>query len=396
MSIKKILPQSVGSLLVIFILALAITSCSKKQPQQAVIQEINVVEVLQTDVPIYKEFVGHVYGEKDIPIRARVEGFLEGIHFEEGFNVTQGQLLYTIDPKPFEAKVNSQMSRVAEAKTMLAKAESDLKRYKPLAELNAVSASDLDAAQAQYDAALSSLAAAKANLKSTEIELGYTKIYSPINGTIGKTEAKVGDFVGREPNPVILNTVSKIDNVRVEFFITEKEYLVLRREMGEESLNERRQRMERQREKPGDNLQLRLSDGSKYNYPGFVQFVDRGVDATTGSILVQSQFPNPDGLLRPGLYGKVIVKMGIVPNGILIPQRCVMELQGQFSVYVVNNEGMVESRTVEPGEMIGDLWLIKSGLAAKDQIVIDALQKVRDGMKVNPVLTIFESQTEEE
>ena len=139
-----------------------------------------------------------------------------------------------------------------------------------------------------------------------------------------------------------------------------------------------------------------LSDGSKYKYSGIVEFIDRGVDATTGSMLVQSRFPNPDGLLRPGLYGKVKVTMGVVPNGILVPQRCVMELQGQYSVYVVNTEGVVEGRTVVPGEKIGDYWLIKSGLEAKEQIVIDALQKVGHGMKIDPVVTVFESQIIEE
>ena len=305
-------------------------------------------------------------------------------------------MLYTIDPKPFEAKVNSQKSRVAEARTMLAKAESDLNRYKPLAAVKAVSESDLDAAQAQYDAALSSVEAAKSNLLSAQIELGYTKIYSPINGTIGKTEAKVGDFVGREPNPVILNVVSKIDNMRVEFFITEKEYLLIRRELMGESIEERKARYARHGQNEEDKLQLILSDGSIYKHTGLVEFMDRGVDATTGSILVQSRFPNPDGLLRPGLYGKVKVTMGVVSDGILIPQRCVMELQGQFSVYVVNPEGVVEGRSIEPGEKIGDLWLIKSGLVANEQIVIDALQKVGHGMKIVPEKTVFESQIIEE
>ncbi|MCK5840499.1 MAG: efflux RND transporter periplasmic adaptor subunit, partial [Bacteroidales bacterium] len=214
--------------------SLTLISCKEKKTVEIPPPEIPVVVVLQKDVPIVKEFVGQVYGEKDIPIRARVEGFLEGIHFLEGLPVTKGQLLYNIDPEPFKAKVNAQLSRVAEAETMLVKAKSDLDRYKPLAELNAVSQSDLDAAQAQFDAEISSVAAAKANLLSAQIELGYTRIFSPINGVIGRTQARVGDFVGREPNPVILNTVSKTDNVYVLFYLTESEYLYLSREFSRE------------------------------------------------------------------------------------------------------------------------------------------------------------------
>lgn len=353
------------------------------------IPEIPVVEVLQKDVPVYREFVGEVFGEKDIPIRARVEGFLEGIYFEEGFKVKQGQLLYTIDPEPLEARVNAQQSKVAEAETMLAKAKSDLERYKPLAEKNAVSKSDLDAAQAQYDAALSNVEAAKANLKSAQIELGYTKIYSPITGIIGKTKAKVGDFVGREPNPVILNTVSETNNVKVNFFLTEKEYLYIIREFQKRKKNKEIRDPSRGQEV----LELILSDGSVYEQMGTVDFIDRGVDASTGSMLVQGNFPNPDGILRPGLFAKVKVEMDVKENATLIPQRCVMELQGQFSVFVVSDSNKVEARTIVPGEKIGDLWLVEKGLKAGEEIVIDALQKVRSDMIVSPVIIDFKSQT---
>ncbi|MCD4697683.1 MAG: efflux RND transporter periplasmic adaptor subunit, partial [Bacteroidales bacterium] len=180
-----------------FLLAISILSCKSPEQKEMPPPEIPVIEVIQKDIPIYREFVGQVYGEKDIPIRARVEGFLEGLHFNEGTKVIKGQLLYSIDPLPFEARVNVQKSNLAEAETMLVKAKGDLDRYIPLANVNAVSKSDLDAAQAQYDAALSSVDAAKANLRSSEIELGYCRIYSPINGIIGKTMARTGDFVGR-------------------------------------------------------------------------------------------------------------------------------------------------------------------------------------------------------
>ncbi len=355
--------------------------------------EIQVVEVIQKDVPLYNEFVGQVYGQKDIPIRARVEGFLEGIYFEEGLMVKKGQLLYSIDPIPFQAKVNTQKSRLAEAETMLVKARNDLNRTKPLAEKNAVSKSDLDAAQAEYDAALSSVSAAKSNLRSAEIELGYTRIKSPITGVIGRTLARVGDFVGREPNPVILNTVSKTDSVRVTFFLTESEYLFLSRRFEKEIKADMRRKL---KEEEKSQLELILSDGSVYNHTGTTDFIDRNVDSNTGSILVQATFPNPNLLLRPGLYAKVKVLMETAKGALLVPQRCMMELQGQYSVFIVNAENKIESRQVVPGDRIVDLWLIKKGLEPGDKVVLEGLQKVSEGMEVNPVVTVFKSKSNQQ
>lgn len=364
--------------------------CSEKKQAMAPTPEITVVEVLQKDVPVYREFVAEVYGEKDIPIRARVEGFLEGLHFNEGFEVRKGQLLYTIDPKPLEAKVNTQKSKVAEAQTHLAKAKSDLDRYKPLAEKNAVAQSDLDAKQAQYDAAISSLEAAKSNLKSAEIELGYTKLYSPINGIIGKTEAKVGDFVGREPNPVILNVVSETSTVKVQFFITESEYLQLFREFTKRNPGAIEKPAEKKQYR--NNLELILSDGSIYGHKGNVEFIDRGVDATTGTLMVQAKFPNPEFFLRPGLFAKVKIEMVVLNNAILIPLRCVTELQGEYSVYAVN-DNIIEARQIEIGPKIDDYIVVTEGLKSTDKIVIDALQKVQSGMEVSPNVIEFKSQT---
>ncbi|OQX73174.1 MAG: hypothetical protein B6D61_12815 [Bacteroidetes bacterium 4484_249] len=373
--------------------SLLYSSCSENKKAEVPPPEIQVVQVIQKDVPIYEKFVGQVYGEKDIPIRARVEGFLEGIHFNEGLKVSKDQLLYTIDPLPFEAKVNSQKSKLAESKTMLVKAKSDLDRYIPLAKSNAVSQSDLDAKQAQYDAAVSAVNASKANLRSAEIELGYCKIYSPINGIIGKTLARVGDFVGREPNPVILNTVSKTDNVRVTFFLTESDYLFIAREFKNDIKAEVKGKIKAEDK---IKLELILSDGSTYKHTGTVDFIDRGVDASTGSILVQATFPNPDFLLRPGLYAKVKVKMKTVKDGLLIPQRCIMELQGQYSAYVVNSENIVEARQLTIGSRIGDMRLVNEGLKPNDKVVLEGLQKVSGGMEINPVVTEFKSKSKQQ
>ena len=327
-----------------------------------------------------------VYGLKDIPIRARVEGYLRGIHFEEGLPVRQGQLLYTIDSQPFEAEVAANLNKVAEAQTYLINAENELARYKPLAEINAVSKSDLDQVQASRDAAEASLKAAKANLEIAQINLGYCSISSPINGLIGKTDAREGEFVGRDPNPVILNTVSRMDTARVEFFLTEGEYLQLAREF----------QGERKRKSQSADLNLILADGNMYEEKGTVVFVDRGVDASTGSILIQSTFPNSNQLLRPGMFAKVRVDFETVQDAILVPQRCVMEIQGQYSVYVVDDNNMVKQQQVTATTKIQDMWLIREGLDKDDRIVIDGLQKVASGMEIKPVLTEYQSKVEEQ
>lgn len=355
--------------------------CSREKEQSAQAPpppEVSVVVLEGQEVPIHLEFVGQVFGHKDISIRARVEGFLEGMHFEEGTAVTEGQLLYTLESQPFEADVAAKMSGVAEAKIRLAKAASDLARIRPLAQRNAVSQSDLDAAVAQHDAAQASVEAAEANLRAAKIQLSYTKIRSPIDGIIGKTEAKVGDFVGRSPNPVILNVVSNIETVRVQFFLTENQYLQTARNLIEQGGIET---AERRQEAP---FELILADGSLYPHRGRFDFIDRQVDPTTGAILVQATFPNPERLIRPGQFAKVRVLAETVKDGILIPLRSVKELQGLYQVYVVKDENKVEERSVELGPAFGSQRLVREGLRPGDRIVYEGLQKVSDGTTVNP------------
>jgi len=337
---------------------------------------------------IYQEFVGQVYGFKDIAIRARVEGFLEGIHFKEGSTIKKGKQLYTLESQPFEADVAAKMSKVAEAKTALAYAESDLARIKPLAEENAVSKSDLDAADALYNASIAGVEAAEANLRAANIQLSYTKIYSPINGIIGKTQAKVGDFVGKNPNPVILNTVSNIDTVLVEFFITENQYLEIARLFNK---SDRSQVAKKSRA----SVDLLLSDGSVYDHKGKIDFVGREVDPTTGALLVQASVPNPDSLLRPGLFAKVKAITDIVEDGILIPQRCVTELQGLYSVMVVGEGNKIDRREITVGPTIDEVWLITDGLKPGEKVVYEGLQAVRDGVVVNPQAHKIDQENQE-
>jgi membrane fusion protein (multidrug efflux system) len=376
-------------------LLLLAASCSKDEEQSKPLPPPNVIvfETKAQRVPIHGEFVGEVLGYKDIAIRARVEGYLEGIHFEEGSRVEQGALLYTLESQPFEAAVAAEMSKVAEAKTAFAKAESDLKRIRPLAEAKAVSESDLDSAVALYEASIAGVEAAEANLRAANIQLSYTKIHSPISGIIGRTKAKVGDFVGREPNPVILNVVSRIDTVLVQFFITENQYLRAARRHGsrrdpvEETLDEE--------DLDEEDLELILADGSVYDHKGAFDFADRGVDPTTGAMLVQASFPNPDELLRPGQFAKVKAEVAVVEEGILIPQRCVTELQGTHSVYVIDESNIAQRREVKAGPKFLDSWLILEGLEPGERVVYEGLQKVRDGTSVNPTVRDTETTIQE-
>lgn len=369
-----------------FILFLLFSSCSQKAEQhaQAPPPQVTVVVTQAKDVPIYQEFVGQIYGFKDIAIRARVEGFLEGIHFKEGGRIEEGALLYTLESQPFEEDVAAKMSRVAEEKTRLAKAKSDLDRIEPLAKEKALSQSDLDAAKADYEAAIESVKAAEANLRASKIKLGYTRIYSPITGIIGKTKAKVGDFVGRSPNPVILNTVSQIKTVLVEFFITETQYLELaRRFISEIESGVRKVKK--------DDLELILADGSRYGHKGEFEFVDRNVDPATGAMLIQISFPNPQELLRPGQFAKVRALVAEIEDGILIPQRCVVELQGLYSVYVVGEGDKIQARNVKVGPKINQFWLIGEGLKPGERVVYEGLQRVKSGAVVKPTIKNIES-----
>ncbi|MBE9480919.1 MAG: efflux RND transporter periplasmic adaptor subunit [Bacteroidetes bacterium] len=359
-------------------------ACKNEQQAPPPPPEIPVVEVIQKDVPIYQEFVGQVYGLYDIPIRARVEGWLEGIYFKEGSPVCKGQHLYSIDPETYEARVAEKESALAEAETNLVKAQNDLRRIKPLAEMNAVSQSDLDAALANEGACEASVKAAKANLRAANIELSYTNVKSPIDGIIGKTKAKVGEFVGKDPNPVILNVVSTIDTIRVQFFLAENYYLAYARGAARiDSLKNGRQA--RQELEYGErNLELILSDNSVFKFKGKVDFIDRQVDPTTGCILLQASFPNPEKILRPGQFARIKGLIYIEDNALLVPQRCLSELQGKYSLYVVNDSSKIERRDVETGSTIDSFWVITKGVSQGEKVVYEGIQQVGEGMTVSP------------
>lgn len=358
-----------------------LTSCGSKENASIPPKPTPVVEVAKMSVPIIAEFPGQVYGIQDIPIRARVEGFLEEMTFNEGSTVEKGKLLYTIDPLPYQARLNSAQSKLAQAKTNEVKTKSDLDRIRPLAERNAVSRSDLDAAVAQYEAAVASVEAAKAEVDLAKIELGYARISSPITGVIGKTEAREGEYVGRSPNPVILNTVSRIDSFRVEFFIPEAQFIGIMR-------NQREQQREG---KEGAKFSIVLADGSLFNVEGSFDFLDRAVDRSTGSIRAQVLFPNEDQLIRPGQFVKLRISFDNEKEELVVPSRSIGDLQGEKFVFVLNDENVAERRFVEVGRDWTDLRVIKSGLEQGDKIILEGIQAAGSGAAIQPVDTTFTS-----
>jgi len=354
------------------------------------------VEVTQSerrDVPLTVEMVGSTLGNQDVPIRARVEGFLETMNFQEGRFVAKGDLLYTIDPQPFKAMLVEAQSMLAAAQTSLAKAAADLNRIRPLAEMKAVSEQDLDAAVAQEAAARAGVRASEAGVELAEIELSYTRIMAPIDGLIGLTKAKPGEFVGREPNPVVLNTLSDIDPIRVRFSIAEREYLILARTYleskggratprGSDADNLDRSRLVEPQDK---DLVLILADGSRHNHLGAVVAASQAIDSTTGTYTVEASFPNPSSLLLPGQFARVQAPYQTLKNVVTVPRKALVELQGRFRVYVVNNANEVEMREVALGPAKDLDGVIESGLEGSESVIVEGLQKVRPGMTVNPI-----------
>lgn len=364
-----------------FIITLILFACGGDEQAQLPTPKVQVYVTTETNVPIFREFVGETLGNTNVDIAARVQGFLETRDFEEGSFVKKGQLLYTIESQPFEEKVAQSNSELAATRVNYANAESDLSRIKPLAAENAISQIDLDAAQARYEASAEAVKAAEAQLRASELELSYTKVYSPIDGVIGKSRASEGDYVGASPSTVVLTTISYIDTMAVQFYLTQNEYLEAARKIDKDLGNSNKKNVS---DDAPEELILILSDSEVYEYPGKFDFIDRNFDPETGSILIQAIFPNPNQLLRPGLFARVRAEVDTVSNGILVPQRSVMELQGRFSVLVVGDDNTVENRVVEVGPTIKDFWLINKGLKPGEKVIYEGLQIVREGQTVIP------------
>jgi len=363
------------------ILSTALVGCGTEAPPTAPPVDVKVATVLQKDVPIYIEAVGQTRGSTEIEVRARVEGYLETVDYQEGSPVAKGDLMYTIDPQPFEANLARAQGLLAEAEADHARARQDVTRYAPLVEKNAISREDYETAVVVERAAAAQVAAARASVRAAELDLGYTRVIAPESGLAGKTEVYPGTLVGRGQS-TLLTHISQIDNIHVRFTIPERDYLYYARQ---------RQRREAEGTAAADlPFELILGDGSKHPEPGRLVFVDRNVDPATGTILLEAAFPNPGRIVRPGQFARVRVAVEVKPGALLVPQRAVAELQGLYNVAVVKDDDTIEIRPVQTGQRVGNLWIIDSGLAAGDRIVVEGMQKVRPGSKVTPEIVPIE------
>jgi membrane fusion protein (multidrug efflux system) len=375
--------------------------------------EVYVAPPLKKDVAIYSEWIGTTVGYVDAEIHSQVTGYLLSQNYREGSVVRKGDLLFQVDPRPFQASVDQAKARVEAAKAQLKEAEAevkqakaeveraqamlgktqlDVKRYAPLVSDGTVSQQEYDdavqanlsnqasvaAAQGRQERAVAQVATATANvevatraLDSANLNLGFTRVTAPVEGVAGIRVANIGDLVGTDEHS-LLTTVSQIDPIFVEFPVSEQEYLLLRQFlMGGHDGQE-------------PALSLILADGSTYPRTGRIDIVGREVNPTTGTLKVRGLFPNPGNVLRPGQYAKVRAATRTKPGALLVPQGAVQEVQGAYQLIVLGPDNKCEVRTVEVGDRIGAYWLIEHGLRATDTVVVEGLQKVRPGDVATP------------
>lgn len=356
--------------------------CRKAAPPATVPPEVYVTNVIQEDVPEYLDLAGQTQGFQDVDIRARVEGFLDSVNFREGSFVRKGDLLYQIDPKPFEAALAGVKADLDTARALLDRTTNDVARYTPLAAQRAVSQKELDDARTAQDAARAQVEAARAAVDTATLNLGYTRVYSPIDGLVGSTQVKPGNFVGRG-EATLLTTVSQINPIIFRVAMNEADYLrvVKRRPLQTGNVPQ------------AADIQLALADGTAHSYPGRVGVVERQVNAATGTLGIQIYFPNPQFVLRPGQYGRARLLLDLKKNALLVPQRAVQELQNLYSVAVVDDTNHVSFRNVTVGPREGELWVIEKGLQPGDRVVAEGLQAVSDGalVKASPMPTPAEA-----
>jgi membrane fusion protein (multidrug efflux system) len=355
------------------LVAIAAAGCGKKDAPAGAPPEVFVTDVVQKDVPVYMELVGQTRGSQDVEIRARVEGYLDRVAFTEGSFVRRGELLYQIDPKPLEAALASAKANLATAQARLDKANTDVNRLTPLAKQQAVSQQELDNALANQDAARAQVDANKEAVEKATLDLGYTRITSPIDGLVGTTQVKAGNLVGRGES-TLLTTVSQVDPILFRAGLSEAEYLRLARQVLETG-------------RPATqaaSIELILADGTVHPHKGSVDAIERAVDPTTGTLAIQSKFPNPERVIRPGAYGRVRFVVETKKGALLVPPRAVQELQNLYSLAVVGEGNEVSFRNVKVGPRVDSLWVIEEGLKPGEKVVVEGLLRVRDGAVVVP------------
>jgi len=346
----------------------------KEQPPPKPLLQVQVVTVTPRDVPIYQQWIGTLDGYPNAQIRAQVSGYLTKQDYAEGGAVRKGDLLFEIDPRPFQAALDQALGKLAQDQAQVGKTELDVKRYTPLARDQDISQEELDDAIQANLMAAAAIQADKAAVESATLNLEFCKITSPIDGIAGTAQAQIGDLVG--PSGAALTTVSTIDPMRVYFSISEQSYLAFCHQFTNAA--------ERAAYRVEMELQLILSDGSTYPSPGKWFFTSRQVDVNTGTLQIAGLFPNPDYILRPGQYALVRAKTETRHGAILLPQRAVMELQGSYQVATVDAQNKVHLKSVQVGEQVGNDWLIEKGLEPDERVVAEGTQRVKEGTVVDP------------
>jgi len=355
------------------VLALAVTlgiGCARSAPVPPPETEVLVRPVLQQDVPIISEWIGTLDGSVNAAIRPKVEGYLRRQLYKEGQYVKPGDPLFEIDPRQFRAALEQASGALGQAEAQLAKATRDVERFTPLVAERAISQQELDDALSAQRNAKAAVDSARAVVAQASLNLGWTKVASPIDGIVGIAKAQVGDLVNTQ---TLMTTVSTVDPIQVNYGISEREYMRFAQRINRPNYATTRQ---------GPLLDLVLDDGSIFPQKGQAVLVDREVNQKTGTMTIKGIFPNPGNILRPGQYGKVRAALEVKTGALLVPQRAVTELQGGFRVAVVGADGKADIRAVEPGERVGSLWIIDKGLKAGENVVVAGLQFVRPGMTV--------------
>jgi RND family efflux transporter MFP subunit len=380
-----------GAVLAIVVIGLIIGAIRPNKNAKAApagVPDVAVLRVEQQDVPIIHEWIGTLDGLTNADVRAQVTGYLLKQGYQEGAFVRRGQLLFEIDPRPFQATLALAEGQLAQAKAQLANAEAvqgrtelDVKRYTPLAKEQAATQQDLDNAVQNNLAAAASVETAKAQIKSSEagvetarINLEFTRLVAPIDGIAGQALLQVGALVS--PAAGAVTSVSTVNPIKVYFTVGEPQYLAFRRRFPTEESTRTNEKTLR--------IELVLADGSTYPHLGSFDFADRQVNESTGTIRIAALFPNPNNILRPGGYAKVRVFIDVQHGALLVPQRAVTEIQGGYQVAVVGSDNKVAIQPVTVGAQVDNRWVITDGLHPQDRVVVEGTQKVRSGMHVNP------------
>jgi membrane fusion protein (multidrug efflux system) len=364
--------------------------CGEKNAQagKPAAVDVEVAEVEQRDVPIYGEWIGTLDGLVDADVKAQVTGYLLKQAYVEGSFVRRGQLLFEIDPRPFEAVLDQAKAQLVQTQAQLANAEAtqlqaqlNVNKYAPLAQEQAASQQDLDnavqtnvAAKATVLNSKAAIQAAEAAVKTAQINLDFTRLIAPIDGIAGQAQLQVGALVNT--SSAAITTVSTVDPIKVFFTVSEQEYLAFNRLYPTEAT--------RQTQEEHMPLELILADGTTYAKKGKFHFADRAVNQNTGAIRIAGLFDNPGNILRPGQYARIRAATTIRQGALLVPQRAVSDLQGTYQVAVVDNENKVRIATVKVGERAGSMWIIEDGLKPRERVVTEGVQKVRPGAQVNP------------